>query len=95
MTDTMPRWSGTDPLASLRSRKQTNSLAGTQQELLATPSQPRGKWENSDPIARVIPEVSVFHLASGLDYTIPARLQAKVQPGCLVSVKIAGQLVHG
>ena len=95
MTDTMPRWSGTDPLASLRSRKQTNSLAGTQQELLATPSQPRGKWENSDPIARVIPEVSVFHLASGLDYTIPARLQAKVQPGCLVSVKIAGKLVHG
>lgn len=95
MTDTMPRWSGTDPLATLRSRVQTKSLAGTQQELLSAPKEPRGKWDNTDPIARVIPDVSVFHLASGLDYTIPARLQSKVQPGCLVSVKIAGKLVHG
>lgn len=95
MTDTMPRWSGTDPLATLRSRVQVEAPAGTQQELLSAPSHPRGKWDNSDPIARVIPEVSVFHLASGLDYTIPARLQSKVQPGCLVSVKIAGKLVHG
>lgn len=91
----MPRWSGTDPLATLRSRVQTKSLAGTQQELLSAPKEPRGKWDNTDPIARVIPDVSVFHLASGLDYTIPARLQSKVQPGCLVSVKIAGKLVHG
>lgn len=91
----MPRWSGTDPLATLRFRVQTKSLAGTQQELLSAPKEPRGKWDNTDPIARVIPDVSVFHLASGLDYTIPARLQSKVQPGCLVSVKIAGKLVHG
>lgn len=95
MTDTMPRWSGTDPLATLRSRVQTKSLTGTQQELLSAPKEPRGKWDNSDPIARVIPDLSVFHLASGLDYTIPARLQSKVHPGCLVSVKIAGKLVHG
>lgn len=95
MTDTMPRWSGTDPLATLRSRVQTKSLAGTQQELLSAPKEPRGKWDNTDAIARVIPDVSVFHLASGLDYTIPTRLQSKVQPGCLVSVKIAGKLVHG
>lgn len=95
MTDTMPRWSGTDPLATLRSRVQTKSLAGTQQELLSAPKEPRGKWDNTDAIARVIPDVSVFHLASGLDYTIPTRLQSKVQPGCLVSVKIAGNLVHG
>ena len=91
----MPRWSGTDPLATLRSRVQTKSLAGTQQELLSAPKEPRGKWDNTDAIARVIPDVSVFHLASGLDYTIPTRLQSKVQPGCLVSVKIAGKLVHG
>lgn len=91
----MPRWSGTDPLATLRSRVQTKSLAGTQQELLSAPKEPRGKWDNTDPIARVIPDVSVFHLAGGLDYTIPGRLQSKVQPGCLVSVKIAGKLVHG
>ncbi|WP_307737366.1 hypothetical protein [uncultured Varibaculum sp.] len=95
MTDTMPRWSGTDPLATLRSRVQTKSLAGTQQELLSAPKEPRGKWDNTDAIARVIPDVSVFHLASGLDYTFPTRLQSKVQPGCLVSVKIAGKLVHG
>ena len=91
----MPRWSGTDPLAILRSRVQADAPAGTQQELLAAPQTPHGKWENKDPIARVIPDVSVFHLANGLDYTVPPRLQGKVQPGCLVSVKIAGKLVHG
>ena len=95
MTDMMPRWSGTDPLAILRSRVQADAPAGTQQELLAAPQTPHGKWENKDPIARVIPDVSVFHLANGLDYTVPPRLQGKVQPGCLVSVKIAGKLVHG
>lgn len=91
----MPRWSGTDPLAVIRSRVQADAPAGTQQELLAAPQTPHGKWENKDPIARVIPDVSVFHLANGLDYTVPTRLQGKVQPGCLVSVKIADKLVHG
>ncbi|WP_311587572.1 primosomal protein N' family DNA-binding protein [Varibaculum cambriense] len=95
MTDIMPRWSGTDPLAVIRSRVQKEAPAGTQQELMSAPKQPHGKWENKDPIARVIPDVSVFHLANGLDYTVPARLIGKVQSGSLVSVKIAGKLVHG
>lgn len=94
MSDQMPRWSGTDPLARIRSRPEGEPPAGKQEELLSVPDKPRGKWENTDPIARVIPDTSVFHLAAGLDYTIPARLQEKVQPGCLVSVKIGGKLVR-
>ena len=95
MIDQMPRWSGTDPLAKIRSRPEGKALTGKQQELLGIPTEPRGKWNNSDPIARVIPDTPVFHLAEGLDYTIPARLQEKVQPGCLVSIKIGGKLVRG
>ena len=95
MSDQMPRWSGTDPLAKIRSHSEGEVPTGKQEKLLSVPNQPRGKWENQDPIARVIPNTSVFHLAAGLDYTIPAPLQEKVQPGCLVSVKIGGKLVHG
>lgn len=95
MNDQMPRWSGADPLAKIRFLKQQAVKDGQQQELLAIPEKPLAKWENQDPIATVIPDTPLFHLARGLDYTVPARLVKKVQPGCLVSVKIGDQLAHG
>ncbi len=91
----MPRWSGRDPLAEIRSLKQGESPHGQQQELLAIPEKPLANWPNQDLIATVILDTSVFHLARGLDYTVPSHLVKKVQPGCLVSAKIGDQLVRG
>ena len=94
MKDQMPRWSGLDPLAQIRSRQEGKTKRGHQQELLPLPDKPAGKWKNTDSIARVIPDTPVFHLAIGLDYTIPPRLAGKTRIGSLVSVRIGEKLVH-
>ncbi len=94
MNDQMPRWSGVDPLLKIRSLKQGEQENGQQQELLVAPEKPLPKWENQDSIATVIPDTPLFHLARGLDYTVPARLAGKIQPGCLVSIKIGEQTLR-
>ena len=47
----------------------------------------------TDPVARLLVDVSLTHLDRPFDYLVPAELSATAQPGVRVRVRFAGRLV--
>src|SRR5215470_13598301 len=54
------------------------------------------RWPaESEPVARVVVDVSLAHLDRPFDYLVPAELDEVAVPGCRVRVRFAGRLVDG
>lgn len=50
---------------------------------------------SEDPIAAVLVETELPHLARAFDYAVPETLDAKTRPGVRVRVRFAGRLISG
>ncbi|MDQ3484854.1 MAG: primosome assembly protein PriA, partial [Actinomycetota bacterium] len=70
-------------------------LALLKSEVRRRRPQPVGGPAPERPVARVLVALPLAHLDRAFDYTVPAGLHERAQPGCRVKVRFAGRDVAG